>query len=332
MQRKTEKLFRIFKRISMGPHTIDELYRWTKTQDMHLSKRTLYRYLEEIECFLSDGRHEIEVKLNGHGQKEWQVVDREREQMNQAFAGKSHENVISNLIPDAVLNLWMAYENHGPEAPIHDKLVIRSGFRESRADRKREHVLYELTTALQKSRKLNLRFTRLFAEAHELPKEILCGPYSLIFHDGGFFLALRRPENGQTMFAPVECIESAIMTDEPFTNDLQPQELQNKISRSFGLGRGPMRAYEIELMLQSSKEHYSPCTDPDIISQKKWHPQQQITRGTNGDCIIRMKTHITRDLVLWIAGFGDQMVIRSPQKLKTLYKKMLEGMMEKNGD
>jgi len=332
MQRKTEKLFRIFKRISMGPHTIDELYRWTKTQEMHLSKRTLYRYLEEIECFLSDGRHEIEVKTNAYNQKEWQVVDREQEQRTPIFAGKNHENVIRNLIPDTVFNLWIAYENHKPEAPIHDKLMIRSGFRESRTDRKREHILYELTTSLQKSKKLNLRFTNLFAEAQELPKELLCGPNSLIFHDGGFFLALRRPQNGQTIFVPVECIESAMVTVESFNNDLQPYELKHRISRSFGLGRGPMRAYEIELLLQSSKEHYSPYTDPDVIAQKKWHPQQQIICGTNGDCIIRMKTHITRDLVLWIAGFGDQMTIRSPHRLKVLYGKMLDGMLEKNGE
>ena len=59
MQRKSERLFRIYQRLKTVPQTIDELFRWSNHVDLGIGRRTLYRYLEELESSIHEPGYEV---------------------------------------------------------------------------------------------------------------------------------------------------------------------------------------------------------------------------------------------------------------------------------
>ena len=49
MPKKSENLLRVYSRLKRGPVNIDIMKKWIKANELSISERTLYRYLDDLE-------------------------------------------------------------------------------------------------------------------------------------------------------------------------------------------------------------------------------------------------------------------------------------------
>jgi hypothetical protein len=155
-------------------------------------------------------------------------------------------------------------------------------------------------------------------------------PLSFVNHDGGFYVALKPKGKGSLFFAPLECLESFRNTGHHAESGVSTADIKHRIEKSFGMSTGPHRFYDVELSFEFKDGEYAPAYDPEVVMRKNWHHGQHFTTRANGECIMRFRASLNSDLLHWILGMADNVTIRKPEKLKLMYRSLLDQMVAKS--
>ena len=202
----------------MFPQTIDEIYQWTLNQGMNISKRTLYRYLDDIESFLSDGRHEVVAKLNKSNQKQWMVVDKEATIKDTGKRGLDGFLLLTTAGPDhlsKVLSLPYFEESlrtkiqqASPSGKISSQsaldFFIKTGFGESNYSEKQIRLFSRIHECIEQSMIAEVAFSKIFAQRMGIKLQKLFIPLAFVSHNGGFFVAVKPKGKGALLISPLE--------------------------------------------------------------------------------------------------------------------------------
>jgi|GEM_PF-2630545 len=64
----------------------------------------------------------------------------------------------------------------------------------------------------------------------------------------------------------------------------------------------------------------------EYIKTRIWHPTQTIEEQEDGSIILKMKVPVEEELVKWVLGYGDNIVVLEPDSLKDIIKEQAKGL------
>ena len=72
MPKKSENLLRVYSRLKRGPVNIDIMKKWIKANELSISERTLYRYLDDLEHMMMPDEKLI-ITEGEKNKKTWKI-------------------------------------------------------------------------------------------------------------------------------------------------------------------------------------------------------------------------------------------------------------------
>jgi len=142
-------------------------------------------------------------------------------------------------------------------------------------------------------------------------------PVRLVYYNGGLYVIVYFRKYKKFRLLAIQRIKELDIKDKKYPKD------HNFDSELFWKNKfGLFSADQVKVKLKFSKEisHH--------IDGRTWHHSQEIKRKKNGDLILSMKVGISPELISWIMGWHEHVVVQSPDDLidiiKTAHLKAVE--------
>ena len=134
-------------------------------------------------------------------------------------------------------------------------------------------------------------------------------PVKLVYYNGGLYIIAYLRKYEKFRLLAIQRIKKLALKDEKYPKDhnFDPELFwKNK----FGL----FSADQVDVKLKFSKEicHH--------IEGRNWHHSQEIIKEKNGDVMLSMKVGISPELISWIVGWHQHIVVQSPDELINIIK------------
>lgn len=333
---KISAITRIIEKIKRFPVTFESMRDWIRYENIEISDRTLYRYLEEIKNLpLNDGRI---ITIDGdYNKKTWKF---EYDNSAHEFGESDIKSflLLKNLAPNALTEKRMKsigkieevlykaqskskFEYH--MEPLPKAQISTSNFNEYVYNDLEQQNLDTLVWAMQHSRKLQITEIasdpRWPKEKFNYPFVIL--PMQILYHHGAIFL-LSLMENTQELLAlDLIRIKKFDILENIFSMQKFMAHFDEEAAKRFGVEQN------IENQLHNITLEFSPSSG-QYVSNRFWHCSQQIREKSNGKWEMKLKCGINHELVDWIFGWGNKVRVIQPDALQARLKERLVGMMD----
>ncbi|MFM7218538.1 MAG: helix-turn-helix transcriptional regulator [Bacteroidota bacterium] len=339
MQRKSERLFRIYQRLKTVPQTIDELYRWAKQADLEIGRRTLYRYLEELEVSMNEPGFELVVTNNDSKERRWHVVKTKRTTDKRRKEAIRSFYLLKNLSGNHIHSLGSGYLdaleqefNQSSEPEHHDgflnKHLLVTGWSEAEYTPQDTQLLLRLIHAIEQREYMWLELIPHLSAEQPVSGRHEWSIHYLVNHRGSLYVAATRKGQTRFHFLDIESIASVSTSRNRFRRHPSDKEVKKELSKRFGItaGEGPVHAISIQFHA-SSPDGADGMRNP-FIEKRSWHPTQRFHYDDDGHVILRFKSQINRELVGWLFMWLDHIRVLDPPELVDVMARKLNDMRQ----
>ncbi|MFM8433359.1 MAG: helix-turn-helix transcriptional regulator [Bacteroidota bacterium] len=337
MQRKSERLFRIYQRLKTVPQTIDELHRWSQNVDLGIGKRTLYRYLEELEISMNEPGFELIVTNHDAKEKRWQVVstkrnsDRKRKDAIRSYyllknlSGKHLHSVSSGYLESLEQEFNQTNEPEHRDGLLQDHLIV-TGWAEAEYAPEDTAILLRLLQAIESKEYVLLELLPQLSAEQPIDGYHEWAVHYLVNHRGSLYIAAVRKPGCRFHFLDIESIRTVKSTAKRFRNHPHRSEVQKELSRRFGITAGDGPVYSVSICFYASMPGRKDGMNNPFIEKRSWHPTQKFKYDNDGHVILQFKSQLNRELVGWLFMWLDHIKVLGPPPLVSLIQKKLNDM------
>ena len=181
--------------------------------------------------------------------------------------------------------------------------------------------LYDIITRLLEASTLEREVTmRYHSQGSGREKDYVVHPYRLVHAQGGLYLIAYVPAYSELRTFAVERIRRLSVGQKGFEaiGELESDPFRN----SLGVHRGPAQ----KVVLRFHKDV------ADSITERTWHPSQQLKPRTDGSIVLTMQVSDDYALRSWILGFGRYVRVESPAGLADWVREELDQTREQYGE
>lgn len=335
MQRKSERLFRIYQRLKTVPQTIDELYRWSQHVDLGIGKRSLYRYLEELEVAMNEPGFELIVTNHDAKERRWQVVSTKRNTDRKAairsfyllknLSGKHLHSVSSGYLETLEREINQSNEPEHRDGLLHDHLIV-TGWAEAEYAQEDTAILLQLLQAIENKEYVTLELLPQLSAEQPINGHHDWSVHYLVNHRGSLYAAALRKSNNRFHFLDIESIRSVNGTRRKFRNHPRRKEVQKELSRRFGITNGNGPVYQVSIRFYASLPGRKDGMNNPFIEKRSWHPTQKFKYDDDGYVILQFKSQLNRELLGWLFMWLDHIKVLGPPQLVDLIQRKLNDM------
>jgi len=336
MQKKSERLFRIFNRLKSKPQSVDQLRRWCSANNIPAGQRTLYRYLEELRTTTIESGFRLVTIGEGTGEKQWQGVPENSTDVTSLGDAINGFHLLSRLSGVHVQTIGLDYISRFTEemlrtldkddmsSSVFNHLIV-TGWGEvsySKQDRiklkailnaieGRVVVRVETIKQLQVENSINARNWRL---------------HQLVSHRGSIFVAATPNQSDMIHFLDVESILEVTFQQKRYRKQLTKQQVEQELVSRFGITASNGPSYVIKLgFLPSDNDKQSGYLNP-FLEKRLWHSNQRFYKDMDGLLVLEFTAPLSRELVGWIMMWLDHVKVIEPPELIHLIGNKLDDM------
>ncbi|MDA3616374.1 WYL domain-containing protein [Polluticaenibacter yanchengensis] len=320
---KSGHILQIYDRLRQSPVTLEVLYAWITKQGIDISKRTLYRYLDDLEKNIKFDGEKLLVYENEFNKKTWKL---EFEHSSSKFTSYDINSfyIMRNMGPmalrqgrDSSFKKWdeflytqtskSTFEN---TVDVNNLSFAHSNFTHSLYSKEEHDYLEEIIHSIQNHQKvklLNPDYFVSFIPCHYNIDHYLL-PMQVLYHAGAIWIAFCYPECDIFFTLPFS-IDMKLKFSQYIYN---PQHYFSKLKEFFknNLGLTPNindDVYEIEFQLDV---FYS-----QVLKNRFFHHTQKVTIDDEGYATIQFQSGINIDLIFFLLHYLPGVRIIRPQIL-----------------
>ena len=333
---KLSAITRIIEKIKRFPVTFESMRDWVRYENIEISDRTLYRYLEEIKNLpLNDGRV---ITIDGdYNKKTWKF---EFDKSAHEFGESDIKSflLLKHLAPAALTQkrqgsidkieevLFKAqskskFEYHMQSLP--QTQIKTSNFNEYVYSEAEQQNLDTVIWAMQHSRKLKVLEIEPDLKNEStlpfLPTVML--PMQVLYHNGSIYLLLLIENTLELGIYDLAKFKEFDILESIFSAPKFIDHFCAESNKRFGVEQNvDNKVYNVVLEFSEKTGAY--------ISNRFWHCTQRFRQKPSGKWEMQMNTGINHELVDWIFGWGNQVRVQSPELLQEKLKEKLVTMMD----
>ena len=337
MQRKSERIFRIYQRLKSTPQTIDELYLWSKKVDLGIGRRTLYRYLEELENTLHEPGFELVTTNQNSKEKRWHVVSAKRikdDQRSEAMrryylmkhlSGNHLQTLTSGFLEEIERELNQHAEPDHYAGLLRNHLIV-TGWAEACYSEKDTDVLLKLMRAMETKELVTLELLPVLSAEQPVKGIFDWAIHYIISHRGTLYVAAIRKGQKRFHFLEVESISKISFPNIRFRKHPPREEVESELSRRFGITYGEGPVYKVSILFHAAQHGSHGELLHPFLEKRSWHPTQRFIHDANGQLILQFQTQLNRELLGWIFMWMDQIKVLGPPQLVSLVGRKINDM------
>lgn len=320
---KSGYILQIYDRLRQSPVTLEVLYDWITKQGIDISKRTLYRYLDDLEKNIQFEGEKLHVYENESNKKTWKL---EFENSSSQFSSYDINSfyIMRNMGPMALrqgressFKKWdeflytqtskSTFEN---TVDVNNLAFAHSNFTHSIYSKEEHDYLEKIINSIQKHEKVRLlnpdRFIRFIPLSYKSEDYLL--PMQILYHAGAIWIAFCYPEADAFFTIPFS-IDLELKFSQYVYN---PKHYFVKLQEFFktNLGLTPNindEVYEIEFELDLYYSH--------VLKNRFYHHTQEISVDEKGYATIKFTSGINLDLIFLLLHYMAGVRIIKPQIL-----------------
>lgn len=334
MQRKSERIFRIYQRLKSLPQTIDELYVWSKKVDLGIGRRTLYRYLDELENTLHEPGFELVTTNHNSKEKRWQVVrakrtnDEERSEALRRYyllkylSGKHLDSLTDGYLEtiERELNQHSDLDHRNGMLRNH---LITTGWAEASYSEKDIEVLMTLLRAIENKELVTLELLPSLSAEKPLKGVFDWSVHFIISHRGTFYAAAMRKGHKRFYFLDIESVSKISYPNMRFRKHPAREEVEQELARRFGITHSDGPVYNISILFPTVSSQVNQELLNPFLEKRSWHPTQRFVHGENGQLILQFRSPLNRELLGWVLMYMDQIKVLGPPQLITMVERKM---------
>ncbi len=333
---KAVNLLRIYNRLRQSPVTLDVLYQWTGRRGIKISKRSLYRYLDDLEKTVQFQGEKMTVYEGEKNKKVWKIeFDKSSNSLTQFDINTYY--FIRNFIPqsligpratslekfDRVIYEALSKSRFQTNVDVHDNSFLRSNYRDAIYDEKDHVFLEDIIWAIQNHRKIKVEAINFDPQYFppNFDKDILVCPIKLLHHSGLLYICTYSPDVEKIVILPFNSILESSITNIDFNPTKYQAELATYLSTHFGVAHNyDDNIYDITIEVAGFMGNY--------ISTMFWHTTQSFEQLGNGNKLIHLHCGINRELIAFILFFLNNVKVIAPLVLKEKVIETLQSITE----
>jgi hypothetical protein len=283
MASKSKILFSLYQRLKISPCSIPQLRLWKQANSYHISDRTLYRYLNELDIVVAARFGEtLEIIQGKNKRKLWKV-------------SPIREGLVtlqpSEFVPETQPEI----------SPVHYT------FGQAIVTRETSGIREVVVSAIEANAQLNMQLGVTVAYEEVFPGDIIL-PLKLIRHQCMDHLCFYHERNRKIQTSPISSLSGVQFEGGHFS----PEAYQHKLIDFFGdhFGIAPNlddSIYAVEIVFSELAGK--------MVMNYQWHPSQRFQVLDNGDVQLNMRCGVNEELIQWVIKFTDQVKVVKPQLL-----------------
>ena len=339
MQKKSERLFRIFKRLKDHPQTAEELFRWCKSQNIPASLRTVYRYLEELSTNSPENGFHVVSEGVGIRDLKWKAVpnaDHHATLLGDALSGfhiisqlsGANSIPVGNVEADGMTKdvLQSISTTDLQISTLLNNLIVTNWGRALYSEKDRS-IMANALQAIEAKRKVEISLLDQL-QAEEPMKGIrIWKLYALVFHRGSIFIASGLDTSSKLYFLDLESIVSIKLTKQQFRNSISRPTINKQLETRFGITAHDGQVYKVKLAFHPSDAKMVTGFLNPFLQKRVWHPNQRFSKDPSGRYLtLEFESQLNRELVGWILMWMDHIKILEPLQLIQIVKSKLQAM------
>lgn len=336
MSDKASRLLRIYSRLRRGPVTIEILKSWAVQNDIHVSERSLYRHLKEIEKIVLLDNEKVVVSEGEKNRKTWKIQFEDAakifndDDLNALiyFRNFAPQNITKSQQTSVEKIESYFYQGHSKSAFEHKAGLVNfqiasTHFYESEDAANYQKVLADCVWCIQNCREIILNelhfdYTSI-SKSVKFPLVFL--PVQLLYHRGEIHLAGFTKKNEKLLVIALEQLVKYKLTNEMFEANKYVDKIKEEMTDRFGITENINdEIYDIEI-------EFSPITGA-FMKHIFWHKTQKFKKKKNGNYILKMKCGINRELVGWIFQWMSNAKVNKPQILQDKMEEMVRYILD----
>ena len=315
---------RIYDRLKQSPVTLDVLYEWSHKAGMNVSRRTLYRYLNNLANTVDFRGEKLLVCNNEFNKKAWRIEYDESSDILNQFDINSYY-ILRNFIPnslggprsgslkklDELIYGISSKSDFVENVDANNLAFIRTNYFDANYSEVHHAILEEIITAIQHHRKICVEEfnwdVKMLPEGFQTGMLVL--PLKLLFHFGLLYTCVYVEALDKITLLPLSDILKLTVLKESFNPGYYQDLLNELLNRTFGiLPNFDGEIYDIEIEFAGNTGKY--------IQLMNWHASQRFLTLENGNILMQLHCGINRELVGFVMYFLDNARVIKPLKLK----------------
>jgi predicted DNA-binding transcriptional regulator YafY len=327
-----ERLIRLYKRLKRGPLTLEVAYQWSKSVGLDVSRRQLYRDLNELKGLEISDNENIKEFIDEKNKKTWKLEYKDVKERISEFDINSFF-LLKNFAPYAVYHERrnsiekiekLIYKNISKSK--YEKLIEanelylrRTNYFENMYGEIEHRKIEDLLWALQNKRVITitedlLNVSNLHISKDSFPLNMY--PLELVFHGGRVHLGGLAVKNKQFLLFAIDKKLQFKLTNEMFKRDKIVKKYNSDFSILFGIAAPKSnKVYKIKIEFT---ENFG-----DSAKNFFFHESQHWRKLKNGNYILELECTIGREIFGFLGICLDKVKVHKPKILKDiLIKKM----------
>lgn len=333
---KSTNILRIYDRLRHSPVTLDVLYDWVLKAGMDVSRRTLYRYLDDLAESIVFQGEKLVVYENQHKKKVWKIefdeskIDLNDFDLNSYYFLRNfnphsvsgpRESSLKKI--DKLMYRLASKSSFQHNVDAHNMAFIRSNYIDAIYSKKDHELLEEIIGAIQELRQVQL--SEYNWDRGVLPKGFETGmtifPLKLYYHFGLIYVCAYSEDVGKIIVLPFTDILKMKVTENYFNPTNYLPLLDTFLKNTFGvLPNYDDQVYDITI-------EFSGYTGV-FIKTMHWHQSQHTEKLANGNLLLHLRCGLNRELLGFVMYFLNNAKVLKPARLKDLVVERLQEMMD----
>lgn len=181
-------------------------------------------------------------------------------------------------------------------------------------------TLNSMLTALVDRRKLEITYR---SSDTEPPRpRVICPVKLILYKNELYFVCISETNPYRNYYIKLSRIASAVLKDETFTVTADClNHIEARLNRSFGILDDDEDKPETVVL------RFPPGWGL-ILSERRFHHSQKLSRDKKGNCILTMHVPVGKDLLQWVLGWSDSVVAVKPKKLREMILETARTLVE----
>lgn len=334
MSEKSKRLMMIYSRLKSGPVTIEMLSSWARKNNVHISTRTFYRDLYDLENSIMVPNEKLVVAVGEKNRKTWKIVYINKEEPLTEFDINSFI-LFQSFLPFSIISarknshekfVSLFYEKYSKSqfenfVDVAKMQIKATHFFEESAFTDYDKILDDFIWSIQNKREIillsvNYDYTS-YSPQSKFPKVFL--PVQILYHRGTVHISGFFKEDRRLVILGVDQIDQYKLTNNSFDNSTYLSQLETELSKRFGIIQNINdEIYDIEIEFTQRTGNF--------VHKQFWHTTQQFIQLENGNFIMQITCGINSEMIGWVFHWMSNAKVIKPNILVQMvfekYKKM----------
>lgn len=335
---KSKILFEIFHELQRRIHSADTLHAYLVKSDYRIGKRSVYRYIDELNDVLNPALFQVESEIGDDKMKwfsiksvkavesistsEWIEIFTVLSHFKDLFLTRFENKQTVKRLIDLLISNGPVKAGVLVKKWLSSDMIQVSNFGEVLLTPEIKKNIYKFLNYYQEASSFQIT-AYAFDVAHNKhlpPVNDPLVPVRLHYHRGNYVFEVYSIALKEIFNLEVDMIKGLKFSDQIIGNH---EQIENSRKEYFG--------YHKSLITQTKEIVLKfPPTPGFHIKNRLWSRLQETQELEDGSVILKFKTEINIELLGWIMMWLDNVQIIEPEELKTLYSNHLERMSQIN--